>query len=171
MNSKTKKSPYAAAFKSGMKSGKGCWACVCAISKKTGVSTGTICQSLLNAGLCCRVKFNGTWLYWPTFTCKTNMKNCNVIQTTMWQCFIDWCCCCGFCTPKQLNSHCTSQKAFMSFCKKYFSKKAGTKAMTGKKSKKTSKSKSRKTSTWNGKNYKFPVYKARTMTKRFKKAA
>lgn len=182
MNSKTtkmngkkmKKSPYAAAFKSGVKSGKGCWACVCAISKKTGVSTGTICQSLYNAGLCCRTKFNGTWIYWPTFNCKTTATNCSTMQTTMWQCFIDWCCCCGFCTSKQLNAHCTSQKAFMSFCSKFFTKKSGAKMTTAKKAKKSWKTKtaSRKTTSWSGtKNYKFPVYKTHTTTKRYKKVA
>lgn len=178
------KSPYASAFKTGVKNGTPCTMIVNSICKRTGKPAPTIWQSLYKAGCCYRQKFNGQWIYWPTFRGKkSSTKNCNWCHTNMWQCFVDWCLCCGWCTPVQLNNNSTSQKTFMNFCTKYWNKQSwsagATKTKTSSKSKtkswKSSKPKMKKRvskrhpSTWGrSTSFKFPTM---SKSRRFVKAA
>lgn len=116
----TFKSPYASSFTSALKKGTPCHQVVWNISKRTNTAPNTIYQSLWKAGLCQRQKFNGAWLYWPTFGGLTNSTNWKKSQTQMWQWFVDWAVCSGWCTPNQLNNNKGTQQQFMNFCKKFF---------------------------------------------------
>ncbi len=121
-----KKSPFGTSFKNLCTKGTPCWTAIEMIANRTGKSTTTVMNSLCNAGYCCKQKFNGSWICFPTFPCKTNIKNCKKAQTNLWQCFVDWCCCNGFCTPKQFVNHCGTQANFTSWCKKYWGKQFNT---------------------------------------------
>ena len=143
-------SPFASAFKSGCKSGTPCGTVLSNISKKTGKPVGTIIKSLNKAGLCFCQKFNGAWICWPTFTCKTSSSKSSTCQTTMWQCLVDWCCMTGTTKPTQLKNKIGSQKAFMSACKSLFGKQISSSSKTGRKSKtrKPRKTSRRSRTTW-----------------------
>ena len=140
----TYKSPFATSFKSAIKRGTPCSVAVNNIAKRTKKSPTVVFNSLWKAGLCHRQKFNGQWVYWPSFTCKKSASNAKSCQADMWQCFVDWCVCSGFCTPEQLKNNCGSQQEFMTYCRKFWNKqyntgtKTTTKRRTGTKSRTTS---------------------------------
>lgn len=179
------KSPFATSFTTAVKNGTPCSTVVWNISKKTNKPVNTIWNSLFKAGLCFRQKFNGTWVYWPSFQVKKNSTTSHTTQTTMWQNFVEWCVTNNFCTPSQLSKNSTTQKSFMNFCRKFFGKqftatKRTTKRRrtTGVRTNWTTKhGKKRTTSTstpWGRtftRNYKFPTFKSRTNTRRYRRAA
>jgi hypothetical protein len=131
----TTKSPFASTFKTLCKKGVPCSVAIETIANRFNKSTTFVTNSLCKAGFCWKQKFNGQWICFPTFPCKTTATKTKNCQFTMWQCFVDWCCCSGFCTPKQLMNHCGSQAAFTSFCKKFWNKQFN--ATTSKSSGKT----------------------------------
>jgi hypothetical protein len=135
-------SPFATSFKTGVKNGTPCSEVVQNISKRTGKPVNTVVQSLVKAGLCFSQKINGTWVFWPTFNCKTTTTHANNIQTNLWQSFVEWCLATGCVTPYQLDNNTTSQKTFMNFCRNFFGKQ-----FTG--VKKTTKTKTTKKNSWN----------------------
>jgi hypothetical protein len=173
------KSPYGTTFTTGVKNGTPCSTVVWNISKKTNKPVNTIWNSLYKAGLCWRTKFNGTWLYWPSFTFnykKCSSTNRNTTHTNMWQCFVDWCMCNGYCTPTQFKNNSSSQKSFMNFCRSFFSKQYTWSTSTSSKrtTKRTPKTKTYSSTSTNWtRNYKFPTFKTRTSTnmRRYRKAA
>lgn len=120
MPSNNTPSPYAASFKSAIKRGTPCSTAVQNIAKRTNKPTTSIYNSLFKAGWVQRQKFNGQWIYWPTNCKKSNATHAKHAQWTCWQSFVDWCIAAGWCTPEQLHKHCGSQKAFMTFCRKFF---------------------------------------------------
>lgn len=155
-------SPYGTKFKNAINRGTPCWTAISKIAANAGKTPKTVCNSLFKAGCVDRCKFNGQWIYWPTFKAPkasaTTTKNC---QINMWQHFVDWCMATGYCKPEQLSNNASSQKAFMTFCRKFWNKQfngaAGsttTKSRTG----------SSKPAT---RNYKFP----QTGTRRVRRAA
>ena len=176
-------SPFAKAFMSGCKNGTPCTTVVNNISKRTGKPVSTIWNSLCKCGVCCCCKFNGTCVYWPNFAVKKNSTCAKTCQTSMWQCFVDWCLCCGCCTPNQLNRNCGSQKAFMSFCRSFFGKQFTWGSMSSTRTMKRGKKRpmpkrGRKTSpkswTWNRttpRTYKFPTWRSSTNSRRYRYAA
>ena len=186
-------SPYGTSFKSGVKSGTPCNTVISNIAKRTGKPISTICKSLSKANLCFCKKFNGTWICWPTFSCKSSGRQIKACQTNMWQCLVDWCIMNHCCTPKQLNNKCSSQKTFMSYCKSLFGKQISPKSKSKSKSRKSSrKSRTSKTywakhspkrthskkysrpSVWgrsSNRSYKFPTYRSRPTTRRYVRAA
>jgi hypothetical protein len=115
-------SPYATSFKTGCKNGTPCSVVVHNIAKRTNKPVNTIVKSLCNAGLCECVKFNGTWVYWPTFKTSSTSTTCNTTHANMWQNFVEWCVANNYCTPNQLTKYSTNQKTFMNFCKSFFGK-------------------------------------------------
>lgn len=141
-----KNSPFATSFKTGVNNGTPCSTVVANIAKRTNKSVNTIWQSLFKAGLCFRQKFNGQWIYWPSFqpTKKATSRNINICQNNLWQCFVEWCYINGYFTPEQLNKKATSQKAFMSFCRSFFGKQFTTSSTT---KSRTSKSRTTRTKT------------------------
>jgi hypothetical protein len=146
------KSPYSGPFTTGVKNGTPASTVVWNISKKTNTPTNTIWNSLYKAGLCYRQKFNGTWIYWPSFPVKKSTKWSNHAQTSMWQCFVDWCVSSGWCTPHQFNNWSGNQKQFMTFCRNFFGKQfTGTPNTTARRSTRTrptpTSTRTRKTST------------------------
>lgn len=139
------KSPFATSFKSAIKRGTPCSNAVNIIAKINKKSPKQVFESLFKAGLCFRQKFNGQWIYWScNVNGKSNSSYRNECNTTMWQSFIDWCICSGFCTPEQMSKHAGSQKSFMTFCRKFFGQQFS--SSTSSKSNTKSKSSSRKTS-------------------------
>ncbi len=174
--SKAPTSPFASAFKSAVNRGTPCWNAITNVANRTGKTPKTVCNSLHKAGLIDRCKFNGQWVYWPTFKGKkapaTTTKAC---QTNMWQHFVDWCIASGFCTPEQLSKHTSSQKAFMTFCRKFWNKQFASGSTSGSTTRRrTSTTKSRSTgrkpstrSRTTTRNYKFP----QTGTRRTRRAA
>ena len=118
----TFKSPYSTSFKSAVKRGTPCSVAVEKIAKRNNKTTTSVWNSLYKAGVCDRQKFNGKWIYWPAEGGKGNSTNWKPCQTDMWQNFVDWCVCSGTCTPQQLSNNTASQKAFMTYCKKFWGK-------------------------------------------------
>lgn len=142
--SKNYTSPFASNFNSAIKRGTPCSVAINSIAKSKSKTPKFIFESLFKAGLCSRQKFNGQWIYWTNQPSKkSNATTRNDCQNNMWQNFIDWCICSGFCTPEQLSNHSGSQKEFMSFCKKFFAKQFS--PATATKKRKTSRKTSRKT--------------------------
>jgi hypothetical protein len=162
---KKNKSPYATSFNSAIKRGTPCFVAVENIAKRTKKTPNQIFESLFKAGLCYRQKIAGQWVYWPCNWNKTNATNAKFCQHNMWQCFIDWCLCCGFCTPEQLHNHCGGQNDFMSYCKKFWSKQFTTGTKTGTKKTRKSTPKARKARKTVSGNYKFPAVKGRKYRK------
>jgi len=163
------KSPFGPTFKSAIMRGTPCFVVVNSICQKTGKSPSFVFKSLCNAGLCWRQKFNGSWIYFPTFGKKSNATNTKLAQCNLWQCFIDWCVCSGCCTPKSLKNHCGPQNSFMNFCKKHCTKpftgtSTGATTKSGKKSKPWSSYKGKSTS------YKFGKY-GKSTGRKYRKAA
>jgi hypothetical protein len=115
-------SPFTSQFKSMCKRGTPCSVAIKTIAAKCKKTPTVVMNSLCKAGVCCKQKFNGQWLCFPTFPCKTTASKCKPCQTAMWQCFVDWCCCNGCCTPNQLIKNSGSQSKFTSFCKKFWNK-------------------------------------------------
>jgi len=133
-------SPFTTSFKSAIKRGMPFMTAVANIAKRNNKSTDFVCNSLFKAGVMCRQKFNGSWLYWPTemngtFNA-TSKKEC---RFDMWQSFVQWALCCGFTTPEKLNDCASTQADFEAFCKKFWSKQFTTNSRT----RPTSKSKTR----------------------------
>lgn len=152
--------PYASSFKSAINRGTPCSTAVSNIANRCNKTSNQVFNSLWKAGLCHRQKFNGQWVYWPTFDCKKSATNAKGCQADMWQCFVDWCCVNGTCTPEQLKKNCGSQSSFMKYCRKFFSKQfPSTTTTTGKKTKRST-SNSRKTTT-SRRSYAFPKSSSR----------
>lgn len=128
-------SPFTSSFKSMCKNGTPCWQAICTIAKNWKKTPTFVMNSLCKAGVCGKQKFNGQWICFPTFPCKTTSTKSKKCQTAMWQCFVDWCCCSGFCTPNQLMNHCGSQANFTNFCKKFWNKQFNTSFKSSKNSK------------------------------------
>jgi hypothetical protein len=138
-------SPYASQFKSGIKGGAPCSVVVAQIARRTGKPVTAIYNSLFKAGLCFRQKFNGTWLYWPTFVAAGSATTINKCQTNLWQCLIDWCVLSRNTTPGKLRNKIASQTEFMTFGRSLFGKQfAGVGVSKPKSRKSKSKSKSRR---------------------------
>lgn len=116
----TFKSPYATSFTTALKKGTPCHQAVLSICNRTHSNPNTVYQSLWKAGLCQRQKFNGQWLYWPTVGGLTTSTNWKKSQLNMWQWFVDWAVCSGWCKPHQLTNNAGTQQQFMNFCKKFF---------------------------------------------------
>jgi hypothetical protein len=121
-NTKKNMSPFATSFKSAINRGTPCFVAVCNIAKRTKKSPNQVFESLFKAGLCFRQKVSGQWIYWPCNWNKTSVTNAKVCQHNMWQSFVDWCLCSGWCTPEQLHNHCGSQQEFFNYCKKFWNK-------------------------------------------------
>ena len=152
------KSPYASSFNSAVKNGTPGGLAIFNIAKRTGKNPSVIGNSLFHAGLVFRQKFNGQWVFWPVNGKRSSAAKFKPVHTQMWQCFIDWAICNGFCKPEQLEKHIGSQKEFMTFCRKFFAKQYGSATPTKQKSTTTraSKSPSRKSRTSSTYAYKFP---------------
>jgi len=165
-------SPYAQSFNSSIKRGTPCHQAVWNISKRTNTPVNTVYQSLYKAGLVNRQKFNGQWLYWANEAVKTPAKNWKESQFNAWQWFVDWALANGFCTPEQLANNKGSQQDFMKYCKKFWGKQFNaTTTNTGRTRKNTS-AKGRKTTKSrksNNSSYSFP--KAKSTTRRYRRAA
>ena len=191
-----KKSPYASSFRTGIKSGKPCSAVIASISKRTGKPITSIVKSLCKAGVCYCQKFNGTWIYWPAFPCKSGAST--TCQTQMWQSFIDWCMASGNCKPAQLEKKVSGQKNFMAFCRHFFAKqfsgisttKSKRRTRRSRKARTASRrptswarhstkrwaKRSKRTSPWTRsrtsyRSYAFPSYRVRSSTRRYARAA
>ena len=148
-------SPYAKSFQSAIKRGTPCWTCVTNIANRHHTTPTTVFNSLFKAGLVNRQKFNGQWIYWPTCPSKASATNWKDCQTQMWQWFIDFCVCHGWCNPQQFMNYKGSQHEFMSNFKKFWNKQYNSSTTSKPKSKKSSTiSRARKTS---GRSYKFPT--------------
>lgn len=190
----TVKSPYASSFRTGIKSGKPCSAVIASISKRTGKPITSIVKSLCKAGVCYCQKFNGTWIYWPAFPCKSGASS--TCQTTMWQSFIDWCMASGSCKPAQLDKKVSSQKNFMAFCRHFFARQFSGISTSKRRTRRSRKSRttsrrptswarhsskrrtkrSTRTSPWTRsrtsyRSYAFPTYRFRSSTRRYARAA
>ncbi len=116
------KSPYASSFNSAVKNGTPGGFAIFNIAKRLGKTPSVIGNSLFRANLVYRQKFNGQWVFWPVNGKRSSAAKFKPVHTQMWQCFIDWAICNGFCKPEQLTKHIGSQKEFMTFCRKFFSK-------------------------------------------------
>lgn len=143
----TNTSPFATAFKSSIKRGVPCSVAVEKIAGRNNKTVNFVFNSLWKAGLCYRQKMNGQWIYWPCDGGKGNATNWKVCQSNMWQCFIDWCICCGVCTPQQLKNNCGSQIEFMNYCKKFWTKQFTGTTKTKSSGRRTTTSNVRKTRT------------------------
>jgi hypothetical protein len=173
----TFKSPYASSFKTGIKSGTPCSTVVENIAKRTGKPITSIVNSLRKAGWCYCQKFNGTWIYWPAFPCKSGATT--TCQINMWQSFIDWCVAGGFCKPKQLQKKISSQKNFMAFCRHFFAKQfSGITTKSKRRSRRSTKSRTtsrRPRTSWarhtSYRTYRFPSYSLRNGSRRYVRAA
>ena len=149
--------PYASSFKSAINRGTPCSTVVCNIAKRCKKTPNQVFNSLWKSGHCCRQKFNGQWVYWPSWSCKKNATNAKACQVDLWQCFVDWCCVNGCCTPEQLKKNCGSQSGFMKYCRKFFGKQfpstsSSTGSSTGSKRSRTT-TRSKKSTP---RSYKFP---------------
>ena len=122
----TPKSPYAQSFNSAIKRGVPAGQAVEGIAKRQNKPQSQIFNSLHKAGLCERQKLNGQWVYWTSEKQRTNATHAKASQVQMWQNFIDWAIASGHCKPEQLTNNTGSQKDFMNYCKKYFSRQVGT---------------------------------------------
>ena len=165
------KSPYASSFNTAVKNGTPGGLAIFNIAKRTGKNPSVIGNSLFHAGLVFRQKFNGQWVFWPVNGKRSSAAKFKPVHTQMWQCFIDWAICNGFCKPEQLKKHIGSQKEFMTFCRKFFAKQFGPATSSKRKRKSTKrtttrarKSYSRKRRTSKAYAYKFP--RTRTSRKR-----
>ncbi len=152
------KSPYASSFNSAVKNGTPGGLAIFNIAKRTGKNPSVVGNSLFHAGLVFRQKFNGQWVFWPVNGKRSSAAKFKPVHTQMWQCFIDWAICNGFCKPEQLKKHIGSQKEFMTFCRKFFAKQYGSATPTKRKRTTTHarKSPSRKRHTSSTYAYKFP---------------
>lgn len=186
MPSKTN-SPYTSSFNSAIKRGTPCWTAINNIANRWNKTPNFVGNSLFKAGHVWRQKFNGQWIYWAASAKKSNATNWKPAQFNMWQNFIDWAVCNGFCTPEQIKNHCGSQQEFMTWCRKFFSKqfdsnsssksspkrKSNTRKSTTARKSSPAKRKTSRRKTTTAKSYKFPrtsASKSRT-TRRYRRAA
>ena len=137
----TPKSPYITPFRSAINRGTPCWQALCNIANTWNTSPSVVGNSLCKAGLCERQKFNGQWIFFPTFGSKSSATVTKKCQTQLWQNFCDWCICNGICTPEQMFNKCGSQASFMKACRPMWNKQFKTTT-----SRATSTTKGRKTS-------------------------
>ncbi len=167
------KSPYASAFQSAVKRGTPSFVAVQKIATRHNKSPRAIYQSLHKAGLCFRQKFNGQWLYWPCDGRKSSATTSKECQYQIWQHLIDWCIASGHCKPEQLDNQCGSQKDFMEYCRKFFTKQfSGASSSKPRSSPKRSASRrlsSVKRRRPSGRSYKFP--NRSSSTRRYRRAA
>lgn len=161
------KSPYATSFKSAVNRGTPCWTAVQNIATRTKKSPKVIFESLFKCGLVNRQKIAGNWVYWPTeWPGKSNATNTKNCQNMMWQCFVDWCLCSGFCTPDKFSKNTGSQQEFMAYCKKFFSKQFTAGTSSKKSPKKSRKPRRKGVKKSAAGNFKFP-----STGKRYRKVA
>ena len=158
-------SPFSKSFNNAITRGVPCSTAIENIAKRTGKTPNFVMNSLCKSGDIYRQKFNGQWVCWPcNVTKKSTAKVCKEVQCDMWQNFVDWCICSGQCTPEQMKKACSSQKTFMTFCKKFwgrqFPKATTTKRRTSTTSRKRTTTTSRKRTTSNTGSYKFPLRRA-----------
>ncbi len=137
------KSPFGPSFNSAIKSGTPCGVAIANIAKRCGKSPSVVGNSLWRAGMCFRQKFNSHFVFWPVNGKKCASAKWKPCHTDMWQCFVDWIICNGWCKPEQMHKHCSSQKEFMTWCRKFFAKQFG--PATASKSKSKRKTAKRKT--------------------------
>jgi len=139
-------SPYATTFKSAIKRGTSYNVAVNNIAKRKNKNISVIWNSLFRAGLVTRQKFNGQWIYFPkNIQKKSTATVSKATQHQMWQWFCEWCLLTGTATPEKLAKNSSSQKEFMTFCRKYFGKQ-----FTGFTTKKSTKRSTRRTGTKKG---------------------
>lgn len=116
------KSPFTTTFKTLVTRGTPCWTAVTTIAARFGKTPNFIFRSLYGAGLVTRQKVSGQWVYWPTFPVRTSTTFKKVSTGNLWQAFIDWCICSGFCTPRTFTSHKGSEQAFIKYFARFWSK-------------------------------------------------
>lgn len=150
--------PFASSFKSAINRGTPCWTAICNIASKCNKTPQAVCQSLFKAELVDRCKFNGQWLYWPCCSYKTTATAAKNCQFNMWQHFVEWCMASGCCTPEQLSNCNSSQKAFMTFCRKFWNQQfsGAMNASTSTKKRASTSAKSKMKRSTATKSYKFP---------------
>ena len=180
------KSPYASSFNSAVKNGTPGGFAIFNIAKRLGKTPSVIGNSLFRANLVYRQKFNGQWVFWPVNGKRSSAAKFKPVHTQMWQCFIDWALCNGFCKPEQLKNHIGSQKEFMTFCRKFFAKQFGPATTSKRKRKSTKRTTSRKRMTTSARKspsrkrrpskayaYKFPRTSAgrKSSVRRYRRAA
>lgn len=139
------KSPHGSSFNTAIKNGTPCGIAIFKIAKRIGKNPSVVGNSLFRAGLVFRQKFNGQWVFWPVNGKRCSAAKFKPVHTQMWQCFIDWAICNGFCKPEQLNNHSGSQKEFMTFCRNFFAKQFGSTTSSNYKSTKNAISRKSKT--------------------------
>ncbi|MCA9285617.1 MAG: hypothetical protein KDA22_10395 [Phycisphaerales bacterium] len=122
----TTKSPYTTSFCNAINRGTPCWTAICNIANRNGTTPNVVGNSLCKAGCCCRQKFNGQWIFFPTFSGKWNATQGKKCHTNMWQSFVDFCMCSGICTPKQMLNCCGSQAGFVKGCRPFWTKACST---------------------------------------------
>ena len=154
------KSPYASSFNSAVKNGTPGGLAIFNIAKRLGKTPSVIGNSLWRANLVYRQKFNGQWVFWPVNGKRSSAAKFKPVHSQMWQCFIDWAICNGFCKPEQLKKHIGSQKEFMTFCRKFFAKQFGSAKPIKRKRKSVKRTTSRKRTTTRAR--KSPSRKRRT---------
>lgn len=168
---KSKPSPFAKSFISGVKSGQPTFTVINNIAKRTGKSFNTICQSLVTSGVCRGQKFNGQWICWPNFNTRTNNASSKQAQRTLWQGFVDWCITSGNCSYKSLNSKSGNQAHFTKSLQSLLNRQcnlSGTSKV--KPGKSTTWSKTYNLPTWSS-TYAFPAFRNGTYSRRWAKAA
>ncbi|MCH7848356.1 MAG: hypothetical protein IIB99_06680 [Planctomycetes bacterium] len=141
------KSPHGSSFNTAVKNGTPCGIAIYSIAKRTGKNPSVVGNSLFRAGLVYRQKFNGHWVFWSVNGKRSSAAKFKPVHTQMWQCFIDWALCNGFCKPEQLKNHIGSQKEFMTFCRKFFAKQFGPATTSKRKRKSAKRTTSRKSTT------------------------
>ena len=158
------KSPFGPSFNSAIKNGTPCGVAIANIAKRCGKNPSVVGNSLWRAGLCFRQKFNGKFVFWPLNGKKCASAKWMPCHTDMWQCFVDWIICNGWCKPEQMHKHCSSQKEFMTWCRKFFGKQFG--PATASKSKSKRKTAKRKTTAHKRKTTSARKHKSTTAHKR-----
>lgn len=110
---------FASNFRSAVNRGTPAPIVVWNLSQKTGKSQSWIWNHLFSNKLVNRRKFNGSWLYWPSFQ-KKSQNNNKTFSMNVWQQIACWAVASGFCTPEQIASL-KSQKDFINFFGPFFS--------------------------------------------------
>ena len=146
--SKQYKSPFATSFKNAVKRGTSYNQAVWNIATRAQKTPQFVWESLFKAGYCNRQKFNGQWIYWPSFDAKFTASTRPAGHSNIWQRSCEWCITSGWCTPEQFQKNAGSQAEFMAWCKKFFGKQFSATTPKAKSSTKTGrKSSSRKATT------------------------
>ena len=144
----TGKSPYATSFKTAIKGGTPCWTAITNIAKRTGKTPTTVATSLKKAGLVIGQKFNGQWIWIPTFVGRKSAQFTKTCQYHHWNWFINWCLVSGVATPRQIVTCFGTQPYFMSAAKKFFAREfTGVTTVTGVKAKRRTATKAKRRTT------------------------